>query len=188
MRPHERDAPLLNGLDALTGAALRDRLVKARELALAASAGDTAHPAYVTLIEQQSRVVAAMRAAVEAVVAALRETAAPAPAQPAAAPAPRPEPMRPVPAPKPAAAAPSRLGALKRKPVEDGPPEQPEPQPARAATWQPPPPPKPQLGWPTIQLPEDGAPRRRIEPGVKLPHKLDKAPPPLDPDDVHIPW
>ncbi|UGB27565.1 hypothetical protein LPC10_08380 [Methylorubrum sp. B1-46] len=181
--------PLLEGLDALVGAPLRERLVKARELALAASAGDTAHPAHVTLMAQQALVAAAMRAAVEAVVAALPEAAAPTPAQPAAAPTPRPAPMRPVPAPGPAAAAPapSRLGALRRAPVEDGPPEQPEPATAKPA-WQPPPPPKPQLGWPTIQLPDDGAPRRRMPMGKKLPHKLDKAPPPLDPDDVHIPW
>ncbi|GJE79480.1 MULTISPECIES: hypothetical protein [Methylorubrum] len=179
--------PLLEGLDALTGAPLRDRLVKARELALAAAAGDTAHPVYVTLIEQQALVVAAMRAAVGAVVAALPETAAPAPVQPAAAPAPHPAPMPPVPTPRPAAAAPapSRLSALKRKPVEDGPPEQPEP--AKAA-WQSPPPPKPQLGWSTIQIPDDGAPRRRIEPGTKLPHKLDTPPPLLDPGDADIPW
>ncbi|MBK3402318.1 hypothetical protein H0176_27250, partial [Methylorubrum populi] len=36
--------PLLDGLDALVGAALRERLVAALAAALAAAAGDPAHP------------------------------------------------------------------------------------------------------------------------------------------------
>lgn len=84
--------PLLEGLDAFVGAALRQRLVEARAAALAAAGGDEAHPIVARVRAVEASVVAAMRAGVESLVAALPGEAA--------APAPRP-PLRRVPAPAP---------------------------------------------------------------------------------------
>ncbi|CAO4181102.1 hypothetical protein EEDFHM_03854 [Methylorubrum populi] len=85
--------PLLDGLDGLVGAALRERLVAARAAALAAAGGDPAHRLVARVRAVEAAVVAAMRAGVESLVAALpNEAAAPAPRPPLRrAPTPAPE-------------------------------------------------------------------------------------------------
>ncbi|KQO89677.1 hypothetical protein ASF36_22670 [Methylobacterium sp. Leaf90] len=166
---------LLDGLAGLTGPLLRDRLIAARAAAIAAAAGDKASPVYMAMLAQQDRVVAAMREAVEAIVASLPAEAPAAPepevASPAQAPIRRapPPPMKTPPA--KAAPATSRLAGLRRATVEDA--EPPEPGEAvRKAVWTPPPPVTPQC-----------RPAKVTDVLAKRP-----PPPPLDPADREIPW
>jgi hypothetical protein len=163
---------LLDGLDGLTGAALRARLVEARAAALAAAGGDESHPLVGLVRNVEATVVGAMRAGVHALVHGMHPPAptVPAPA-PAPVPAPRP-PVRPVPVPVPPTPTvpapgpaprppgPGRLASLRRAPpADDGPPEAPE----RPPSARPPLPP----GRPIHRLP---------------------SPPPLDPNDADIPY
>ena len=126
--------PLLEGLDGLTGVALRQRLVEARAAALAAAGGDESHPLVGLVRTVEDDVVRAMREGVTALVQGMQPPTA---EEPVPAPAPRP-PMRRVPAPT-AAAVPAPVpaprpptpgglaGLRKAAPAEDGPPEAPEP-------------------------------------------------------------
>lgn len=164
--------PLLEGLDGLTGAALRQRLVEARAAALASAAGDAGHPMTDLVRDVEYRVVQAMRAGITALVQGMQPLTA---EEPVPAPAPRPPMVRvpapaaaavptPVPAPRPQT--PSKLAGLKRPaPAEDGPPEAPEPVPRH-------PPIRPPL------------PRVQPLPG----HRPPPPPPPIDPNDNDIPW
>ncbi|URD36601.1 hypothetical protein M6G65_30430 [Methylobacterium tardum] len=166
--------PLLEGLDGLTGAALRQRLAEARAAALASAAGDAGHPMTGLVRDVEDRVVQAMRAGVIALVDGMQPATPTEPAPPPApVPAPRPPMIRvpapaaaPAPVPPPKPQAPSRLAGLKRSaPADDGPPEAPEPVPRH-------PPIRPTL------------PRVQPLPGYRPP----PPPPPLDPNDADIPW
>lgn len=164
--------PLLEGLDGLKGAALRQRLIDARAAALAGAAGDESHPIAALVRTVEDQVVQAMRAGVIALVDGMQPSAAEEPVPPPAPiPAPRPPMVRvpppgPVPAPRPPA--PLKLAGLKRPaPADDGPPELPEPQPV--------------YRHPPIRPP---LPPVRPLPGYRPP----LPPPPLDPNDDAIPW
>ncbi|MDE4912234.1 hypothetical protein PQI07_16255 [Methylobacterium sp. 092160098-2] len=171
---------LLKGLDGLTGAALRQRLIEARAAALASVAGDESDPMHALVAGIEGHVVRAMRDGVHALVHAMNPPAPekPAPVAPRpAAPAPRP-PIRRVPAPaaapipvappalRPPTPGPGRLGALRKAPpADEGPPEPPEPA-ERPAPARPP------------------IPRAR-----PLPRQTEsKRPPAIDPADDDIPW
>lgn len=169
--------PLLDGLDGLSGPLLRDRLIAARAAAIAAAADDKASPVYMAMLAQQDRVVAAMREAVEAIVASLPAEAPAAPEPEAAAPAqaqirraPPPPPLKTPPA--KASPTTSRLAGLRRAPVEDAEPPEPAEAAKRPVAWKPPPPVTPKL-----------RPARVTDALAKRP-----PPPPLDPGDRDIPW
>lgn len=164
--------PLMDGLDGLTGTALRQRLVDARAAALAAADGDAGHPLSGLVRDVEDRVVQAMRAAITALVDGMHPAP---PTEPVPAPAPIPaprSPMRrvpappvPVPVPAPRPPTPGGLAGLRRAaPADDGPPEAPEP----------------------VQRPVQTRTLPRVQP---LPgYWPPPPPPPLDPADADIPW
>lgn len=168
--------PLLEGLDGLTGPALRQRLVEARAAALASAGGDESHPILSLVRDVEDRVVQAMRAGVIALADGMHPAT---PTEPVPAPAPvparRPPMIRvpapaadpaPVPAPRPPT--PGRLAGLRKAaPADDRWPDLPEPEPVPRH-----PPIRPPL------------PRVQPLPGYRPP----PPPPHIDPNDNDIPW